>query len=90
MQVDNPVAVLNQDAAKSFLYKCDADKLYQFFMRATQLENCKQEYNAAGEEKQAAEKLMKAKKKELPLLEHEQDKWNKKLQVCINGVRRGA
>ena len=30
IQVDNPIAVLNQDTAKTFLFKCDPDKLYIF------------------------------------------------------------
>ena len=38
VKVDNPIAVLNQDTAKTFLFKCDPDKLYTFFMRATQVE----------------------------------------------------
>ena len=38
LQVDNPIAVLNQDTAKTFLFKCDPDKLYTFFMRATQVQ----------------------------------------------------
>ena len=38
LKVDNPIAVLNQDTAKTFLFKCDPDKLYTFFMRATQVE----------------------------------------------------
>ena len=29
--------ILNQDAAKTFLFKCDEYKLYEFFMRATQV-----------------------------------------------------
>ena len=36
--MDNPIAVLNQDTAKTFLFKCDPDKLYTFFMRATQVQ----------------------------------------------------
>ena len=37
--------ILNQDAAKTFLFQCDPSKLYEFFMRATQLEDCKRDYN---------------------------------------------
>lgn len=38
IQVENPVLILNQDAARSFLKECDAKKLYIFFMKATQIE----------------------------------------------------
>jgi len=38
IQVENPVLILNQGAARSFLKECDPKKLYQFFMKATQIE----------------------------------------------------
>ncbi|CAG9809549.1 unnamed protein product [Chironomus riparius] len=38
IQVENPVLILNQDAARSFLKECDPKKLYQFFIKATQIE----------------------------------------------------
>ncbi len=37
IQVDNPVAILNQDNAKTFLADSNPGKLYDFFMRATLL-----------------------------------------------------
>lgn len=39
IQVENPVLILNQDAARSFLKECDPKKLYQFFLKATQIES---------------------------------------------------
>lgn len=38
IQVENPVLILNQDAARSFLKECDPKKLYQLFLKATQIE----------------------------------------------------
>lgn len=38
IQVDNPVCVLHQDAARSFLKDCDPKKLFVFYMKATQLQ----------------------------------------------------
>ncbi|XP_055695980.1 structural maintenance of chromosomes protein 6 isoform X2 [Lutzomyia longipalpis] len=38
IQVDNPICVLHQDAARSFLKECDPKKLFSFYMKATQLQ----------------------------------------------------
>lgn len=38
IQVENPVLILNQDAARSFLKECDPKKLYELFLKATQIE----------------------------------------------------
>jgi len=89
IQVDNPIAVLNQDTAKTFLFKCDPDKLYTFFMRATQLEMCKADYNAAHVEKSTAEGHLEEKKNSLPELKRELTKWEKKWEFHQNlNVRR--
>ena len=84
IQVDNPIAVLNQDTAKTFLFKCEPDKLYTFFMRATQLETCKADYNAAAIEKTTAEKHLEEKKASLPELKKELAKWEKKYEFHQN------
>ena len=81
IQVSNPIALLNQDAAKSFLMKCDSDKLYEFFMKATQLEDCKNEYNRAAEEARVAASLLSEKEKNLLLLKAEAKRWEKKFRV---------
>ena len=80
IQVDNPIAVLNQDTAKTFLFKCDPDKLYTFFMRATQLEACKNDYNEANIQREHTEGLVQEKKNSLPALQKEAAKWEKKHQ----------
>lgn len=46
IQVENPVLILNQDAARSFLKDCDPKKLYSFFMKATQLESIIEKLNS--------------------------------------------
>lgn len=75
------VQILNQDAAKTFLFKCDPGKLYDFFMRATQLADCKKDYATATEEKNSAEILVSEKRDALPTLKAEVSKWEKKYQV---------
>jgi hypothetical protein len=66
IQVGNPIAILTQDTAKSFLFKCDPHKLYTFFMKATQLKVFKRDVNLAKEQWNLAEKLLREKEDGLP------------------------
>jgi len=84
IQVDNPIAVLNQDTAKTFLFKCDPSHLYTFFMRATQLEACLKDYEAANGEKEHSRILLDEKKNSLPALKKESDKWEKKYKFQLH------
>ena len=84
IQVDNPIAILNQDTAKTFLFKCDPDKLYTFFMRATQLNACEEDYNEARIYRKHSEGLLRQKKKSFPALQKEAAKWEKKNQFHEN------
>ena len=61
--------------AKTFLFKCEPDKLHSFFMRAKQLENCKADYNAPAEERSTANALLANKMNSLPELKKEWDRW---------------
>ena len=45
IQVENPVVMLNQDCARSFLKDCDSKRLFNLFMQATQLELIIQKLN---------------------------------------------
>jgi DNA repair ATPase RecN len=80
IQLDNPIAILNQDAAKTFLFKCDPSKLYEFFMRATQLEDCRRDYNTAAEEKNTSDASIQEKVATLPDIKKEVHIWEKKYQ----------
>ena len=55
IQIDNPIALLNQDTAKTFLFKCQPDKLYEFFMKATQLDECTRIYEESQKEIEKSE-----------------------------------
>ena len=68
----------------SFMVQCDPDKLYQFFMRATQLDCCKADYNTAAEDKVESENIIGEKKASLPTLKKEMNKWEKKYNWHIN------
>ncbi|KAF2760752.1 P-loop containing nucleoside triphosphate hydrolase protein [Pseudovirgaria hyperparasitica] len=44
MQIDNPITILSQDAAKSFLVTSTPFEKYQFFLKGTQLEQLAKDY----------------------------------------------
>lgn len=84
IQVDNPIAILNQDTAKTFLFSCSETKLYEFFMRATQLDSCKRDYESVAEDKNTAERMHQEKVENFEELRKELEKWEKKHQViCL-------
>ncbi|CAF1103411.1 unnamed protein product [Rotaria sp. Silwood1] len=44
---ENPLCVLHQEVAKTFLLQSDAEKKYQFYMKVSQLDQIKQAYEGA-------------------------------------------
>ncbi|XP_063170876.1 structural maintenance of chromosomes protein 6 [Candoia aspera] len=52
IQVDNPVSVLTQEMSKQFLQSKNEDDKYKFFMKATQLEQMKEDYSYIMDTKQ--------------------------------------
>ncbi|XP_028809385.1 structural maintenance of chromosomes protein 6 isoform X2 [Denticeps clupeoides] len=44
IQVDNPVSILTQEMSKHFLHSKSEEDKYKFFMKATQLEQMKEDY----------------------------------------------
>ena len=71
-------ALLTQDTAKTFLFKCQPEKLYQFFMKATQLDDCKTVIGESVEELQKARSMLGLKKENYGELKKERDSWKKK------------
>ena len=59
--MENPITVLNQDTAKTFLAKSDPEMLYQFFHQSTQLRNCEEDYNTATDDKNRSQLLLQEK-----------------------------
>ena len=66
------------------MVQCDPEKLYQFFMKATQLDSCKNDYNMAANDKIEADNLIGEKRASLPTLKKELDKWEKKYNWHMN------
>ncbi|NWH94312.1 SMC6 protein, partial [Aegithalos caudatus] len=51
IQVDNPVSILTQEMSKQFLQTKNEGDKYKFFMKATQLEQMKEDYSVIGKTK---------------------------------------
>ncbi|NWV12805.1 SMC6 protein, partial [Ptilonorhynchus violaceus] len=51
IQVDNPVSILTQEMSKQFLQTKNEGDKYKFFMKATQLEQMKEDYSFIGKTK---------------------------------------
>lgn len=62
--MENPVLLLNQDNARSFLRECDPEKLYNLFVKATQIEEIIEKLQAclktAGSSKAHLEHLVRS------------------------------
>ncbi|XP_060559553.1 structural maintenance of chromosomes protein 6-like isoform X2 [Ruditapes philippinarum] len=71
IQVDNPVAVLNQDTSRNFLNSKSPQDKYKFFLKATQLEQIKEDYNTASDRKELTKEIIAKKMETLPKLEKE-------------------
>ena len=69
---------MTQDTAKTFLFKCQPEKLYEFFMKATQLEDCKTIIKESVEELQKARVMLTSKTENFGELKKERDRWEKK------------
>lgn len=58
IQVENPISVLNQHQSREFLKNATARKLYELFMKATQLELISENYRASIKASTEAEALL--------------------------------
>lgn len=81
IQVDNPVCILNQDVARTFLNTNDTRKKYQMFMKATNLETIQEKYKSGLHRYQETKITLKDKKDSLDLLETESKKLHKKIKI---------
>ena len=65
INVDNPIAVLQQEEAKELLKVESPEALYQFFQKSTLLKQCIEQYSGAKTEIETTKELVKNKKKSL-------------------------
>lgn len=61
IHIDNPICILNQDVARTFLNTNDPGKKYEMFMKATCLDNVKDEYKIAVKNKNDTVGLLQSK-----------------------------
>ncbi|KAK7485360.1 hypothetical protein BaRGS_00023459 [Batillaria attramentaria] len=80
IQVDNPVAILNQDTSRNFLHSKNACDKYKFFLKATQLEQMQRDYELANERKTCTIDIITVKEKMMPKLKVEVCKWEDKFK----------
>ncbi|KAF9018540.1 P-loop containing nucleoside triphosphate hydrolase protein [Hymenopellis radicata] len=66
IQVDNPMNVLTQDAARQFLSASHPSDKYKFFLRGTQLSQLSEEYTTCLENIDHTTKVLNQKKEALP------------------------
>ncbi|XP_065093182.1 structural maintenance of chromosomes protein 6 [Ochlerotatus camptorhynchus] len=80
IQVDNPVCVLNQDLARSFLKDSDEKKQYNLFLKATQIDAITSKLNGCTPQLENAKHNLDCNEKSLQYIEREivdmQQKYN--------------
>ncbi|KAF8500946.1 P-loop containing nucleoside triphosphate hydrolase protein [Russula emetica] len=69
IQVDNPMNVLTQDAARQFLSSSHPSDKYKFFLRGTQLSQLSEEYETCLENISQTSKVLMHKKEAIPDLQ---------------------
>lgn len=81
IQVDNPICILNQDIARTFLNTNDTRKKYEMFIKATNLETIQDKYKKSLHKYQETKAILKEKVDALTILETEQKKLKKKMKI---------
>ncbi|XP_052255864.1 structural maintenance of chromosomes protein 6-like isoform X2 [Dreissena polymorpha] len=71
IQVENPLAILNQETSRNFLNSKSTNDKYRFFLKATQLEQIKEDYERADEHKNRTIEIINDKVGMMPKLEAE-------------------
>ncbi|MEN2497517.1 MAG: Structural maintenance of chromosomes protein 6, partial [Marteilia pararefringens] len=71
IQVENPTTVLNQDLARNFLASSSTNEKYNFFLKATQLDQIYEMVSFAANEKKKAQAIIQHKEQVLPNLKQE-------------------
>lgn len=84
LQVENPITILNQDMSRSFLQTTEPRDLYKFFLKATQLQQMKQDYSELERSLQISDTIVKDRQGCLPGMKTEMDDWEKRYQIIMS------
>ncbi|KAK7869169.1 hypothetical protein R5R35_006621 [Gryllus longicercus] len=92
IQVDNPISVLNQDTARTFLATADPKLKYTLFMKATKLEDVDQLHAKTLSCEATVASRLKLRKESMRSLQNEIDELEKKVNALrkLEEVRREA
>lgn len=80
LQVDNPMTILTQDAARAFLSNSSNEAKYKFFSKGVQLDQLDQDYNLVHTAIKNAEVILETKKEALEALEKRKNEAQQMLQ----------
>ncbi|KAA8898807.1 P-loop containing nucleoside triphosphate hydrolase protein [Sphaerosporella brunnea] len=80
LQVDNPMTILTQDAARAFLSNSSNEAKYKFFSKGVQLDQLDQDYNLVHTAIKNAEAILETKKEALEALEKRKNEAQQMLQ----------
>ncbi|KAJ2696284.1 Structural maintenance of chromosomes protein 6, partial [Coemansia spiralis] len=78
IQVDNPINILSQDAAREFLASTSPDKMYHFFLKGTQLFQLREDLEAVRQAITHAESSITRKREVLPEMKAEKRRWEQR------------
>lgn len=81
IQIENPVCILSQEVSRNFLNSKNPRDKYNFFMKATNLEQLRQSYALALQQSKTAREILAKKKGFLPGIEKELKELEKKVDV---------
>ena len=87
--VDNPLTVLTQEVSKNFLNSKDPKDKFKFFVKATQLEDIKNDYEHAFDNVRKSIEVMNSKKDSIDYVEKNLKELEKKVKI-IEIIRNNA